>query len=1434
MAYEVSQIETVLTAKTDQHDKALEKSEKKLTDFGKGASDAGFKSWTNKVSGSLTELGTSLSIGLTAPLALIGKKILEIGFSYEKAMNTFQAVTRASADEMSRAAAMAEKLGADMTLPATSAADAALAMTELAKGGFTAAQAMEAARGSLQLAAAAQVSEAEAATITANALNTFHLAAEKSVFVSDLLAAASNASSAEITDIALAMQQAGASAAALGVPIEDLVTAIGEMANAGIKGSDAGTSLKTFMAALTPVTEKAANAMKQLGIDAFDASGKFVGLEQVITQAQPALARMTTEQRAMAIETAFGSDAMRAANIILGEGVGKWNAMSGAVGQSGAASELAAAKTKGLSGAWDGFISQLETAGLKAFKAISSSLEGFVRQAASVVEGISRLDSSVIKMGITMAGVAAVGGPLALVAGKLLSMGKGGALITGVILGVEAIAAAYAINFAEMTNTLDAFAVSIGRAFGGKSQADVGAWSDMMAQLSIIGAQTLDILLTGFAQLASLIGGVVRANIAIYKGDFVGAFNAIKEGFSGVADAGDKFNSRLEERQKQMQIVLKSGSAGLMEYMRLQNKSGGEISANAFFQGYEQNNPIPQIKKKAVGELGGFFSEMEKMSIAGGFKFGQGLKQGAYQATHQSPFFIIHWLQDAAKYAQNEAPTEFAKAGTKMGEKLKAGFQAALGNINEFLGRAIGGTGTISDSVFDVMLRKFPQVAVELGKQATAFRETNKAIELYSALMTTAEGRNTEFAQTVRINIQKLLDFDKALRSEITPTFANLGGEIQSTTIITKEFGEAIAKSIGSLVEASVLTLEKFKSGFKNSSTAAAEWGKVMTDAVRRLKDDIRANVGDGIGGVLIALADKFKLNLTKINNWAGGIIDIIGGLPGKVGDKLRRVTDTVLGWVNSIDRVLSGLHKIFNSIPANLGDAIGKVINIFKGGTDAVITNLEGLKVSTADFSQGIGDLMKFASQESQASFNAISNSANNSSKEVDKAARAVVASIAAVATFAATRNQGKFAGVLGGAAAGAQIGSLFGPVRTIVGAGAGAILGLFGSGKSSAQKRAEEEAKQRAALDMQRAAADIMTAQMEGLKKGLELLQGLQGFAEVPRKAIKRFFNQIEMILTLFAEMAAKFKAESIEKSKAVAEIMSGGFSALLSGADLINSIKSVATITDQNIADFVATTMKIVTKWSEAASKIELQTAKFTGKIADKLTTSFEFLKIVPEVIKGFAESVKVDDSVLDSVFATAEKIIVKMKALSEAQRGLELNKAGSSAGIFSTIFEANKSMFELFKGLSEYKPLENSILDTITNDLKKLLAWGDSLIVLGESGLAKFETLGDVIARMAAAMRSATAGISTLAGGASATSGITASIQRQDGAGYLRTGGTTVAASTSTTVIHQSFQITLSLRDLEELATAPDRLQRLERLMNEARSRTGATAQAYQGA
>lgn len=342
--------------------------------------------------GVAAKVGKGIALALAAGTAVAGfglQSVIKTGQEYEAQLNTLQAVTSATGVEMRQVAATARALGADMSLPATSAADAAAAMTELAKGGFTVQQSMDAAKGTLQLAAAAQIEAAAAAEIQANALNTFGLKADQAGRVADVLANTANAASGEITDMAQALQQAGSVANQMGVSIEDTATALGLLANNGIKGSDAGTLLKTALTQLSSPSKPAAAAIRELGLTVFDAQGRFVGLRSIMDQLNQASRRMTQEQFAAATSTVFGTDAVRLAGVAAQTTAAEWDQMAQAVSRAGGAQELAAAKTKGVGGAIEGLKSQLESASIGIFEAISGPVEAGVRKAADVVADLT-------------------------------------------------------------------------------------------------------------------------------------------------------------------------------------------------------------------------------------------------------------------------------------------------------------------------------------------------------------------------------------------------------------------------------------------------------------------------------------------------------------------------------------------------------------------------------------------------------------------------------------------------------------------------------------------------------------------------------------------------------------------------------------------------------------------------------------------------------------------------------------------------------------------------------------------------------------------------------------------------------------------------------------------------------------------------------------
>lgn len=337
--------------------------------------------------GVATKIGSALGVALGVGAA--AKAVLDIGNSFTNELNTLQAVSGATADQLQKVRDAAMGLGNDASLADTSATDAAAAMTELAKGGFSVEQAMGAARGTLELAAAAQIDAASAATIQSQALQAFGLNADYAAKAADVLANGANASSAEISDIASGLQQAGAVANQFGVSIEDTVAGLGLLANAGIAGSDAGTLLKSALLALTDTGKPAQAAIRDLGLTVYDAQGNFVGLRSVFEQLQTASQNMTPEMYQAATATLFGSDAMRLAGVAAEQGVAGWDAMRTAIDRQGSAAEVAAAKTQGLPGALAAVQNSAEGLALEVYDLVDGPLEGLATKGAQIINDVT-------------------------------------------------------------------------------------------------------------------------------------------------------------------------------------------------------------------------------------------------------------------------------------------------------------------------------------------------------------------------------------------------------------------------------------------------------------------------------------------------------------------------------------------------------------------------------------------------------------------------------------------------------------------------------------------------------------------------------------------------------------------------------------------------------------------------------------------------------------------------------------------------------------------------------------------------------------------------------------------------------------------------------------------------------------------------------------
>lgn len=297
---------------------------------------------------------------------------------FEHQLYVFQATTRATAMEMGLVTDAAKALGADLSLPSTSAGDAARAMTELAKGGLSVKDTLAAARGTLQLAAAAEMDVGDAAVFVVTQLNAFGLAGDQATHVADLLAGASTAAQGDIRDFGTAFQQVSAVARQVGLTIEETTGTMVQLARAGLRGADMGTSFRTMLLRLTPTTKQAQEYMDALGV-VID-KNRPIGEQyaEIIDQLKRSTDALNDSARTQAITQIFGQDAFRAASIAIREGSPAWQQAIEDANRLGEAERLAAANGKGLKGALNGLKSNLDTLGITLGGLVSGPMEDFL------------------------------------------------------------------------------------------------------------------------------------------------------------------------------------------------------------------------------------------------------------------------------------------------------------------------------------------------------------------------------------------------------------------------------------------------------------------------------------------------------------------------------------------------------------------------------------------------------------------------------------------------------------------------------------------------------------------------------------------------------------------------------------------------------------------------------------------------------------------------------------------------------------------------------------------------------------------------------------------------------------------------------------------------------------------------------------------------
>jgi len=355
---------------------------------------------------------TAAGLAAVAGFALVVKAAAD----FEHEMDAVQAVTGATKKEMDLLSETALDLS---TKTVFSAGEIAGAMQALGKAGITVEEMMGGAtQATINLAAAAgdelPGGVGRAAEVVANAMKTFDVGADQAEHFADVLVAAAASSTTSVEDLATSMRYAGPIAHELGLSIDDLATVLAVLGDRGIRGSTAGTSLRGVLLSLTPTSEKAKNAMKDLGLITEDGTNRFYDMHgalkpmpEVMQILGDATKGLSEQEKIAAFNAIFQRRAMNAALILAEQGAGGFDKYAAAIARLNA-SDIAAAKLDNLSGDMTILRNSIEALIIRAGQPFQEMLRKVVQALTGFVQKLNEVNPRILAFIAAAIGIAGV------------------------------------------------------------------------------------------------------------------------------------------------------------------------------------------------------------------------------------------------------------------------------------------------------------------------------------------------------------------------------------------------------------------------------------------------------------------------------------------------------------------------------------------------------------------------------------------------------------------------------------------------------------------------------------------------------------------------------------------------------------------------------------------------------------------------------------------------------------------------------------------------------------------------------------------------------------------------------------------------------------------------------------------------------------------
>ena len=886
---------------------------------------SGFTKGVSSMTVAAGNLISDLTKTAATKLAGLAKSSVSVGINFDASMSQVAATMGKSVDEIDNLTKVAKEMGSTTKFTATQAADA---LNYLALAGYDADKAAEVLPSVLNLAAAGGMDLAYASDLVTDAMASLNIEANKQN-VDDFgnkLAMAASKANANVSQLGEAILTVGGTAANLKGGTTELTTALGLLANVGIKSAEGGTHLRNIILSLQSPTDEAAKKMQKLGLSVYDSQGKMRGLNEILGDLNGALDGMTQGQKDSIINQLFNKTDLAAVNGLLAAQGEQWDTLAAQIDNAdGAMGQMAETQIDNLQGAMTIMSSAFEGMQLAVYDELEPTLTEAVKWG---TDCISTLTSSLTE-----------GGPEAMLAaaGEIISdLADGiaeqlpGLMTTGVEI-ITQLAQNLTDTMPAMLDTGAEVLAALAQGIINATPALLTSATEIIAEFMLyLGDHANEIMDAGMQLLESLIIGITD--------NLPQLITAAAGLIANFAAALISHLPKILECAAAMMTTLVDGI-----FYSLENLAEAALACVA----------------KLVGVWDGSMDEWGHI----GENIVSGLLNGIKGAWNSLTKWVSNGINGLVSGVKGRLGIHSpSKVFDEIGVQVCNGLAQGLGRGNKKVKDAAKTVvASVTDSATTLTNGVAKTVETVTERMANGATQQKQTITETSRQMVDGVLKDvktiTEVAANGTKTVKQTMETVRETAKTVTSTFETLADGVKTTTQTitetltdgTETQKQVITETYDDVVDGALVTIERVKTIAADGAVQVAETTKKSAaDTFDGLWKELQDSANTGVLGTFDDLYTAVKnQDWLSIGKWVASTI--YGGL---TADQKKQVNDFALGIVDKLNEALGGARDKLVQGAIDLG---GQIVNGLTGGFSEVWQQAQGLGSTLVSVFQGL-----------------------------------------------------------------------------------------------------------------------------------------------------------------------------------------------------------------------------------------------------------------------------------------------------------------------------------------------------------------------------------------------------------------------------------------------------------------------------------------------